>query len=478
MKKCKLFPRIVCFFLAFALIPVCVGATQVTNDIQQPTGQNSTLTFDNSLGIDATTTLLGDDKKVENVQAAALFEANSGTLMYTWKADAKMYPASLVKILTALIALEEGTPSVMVTVSEEAVSSVPADAVSVDLIPGEQLSLIDLVYCMMVGSGNDAAAVIAEHISGSQAAFVAKMNDYAQRLGCANTKFTNPHGLHDDEQYTTARDIIRILAEAAKNELFLEVFTTKEHTVEATNKSDRRSMQTGNFMVDSTSKLYYDPRVLGGRTGVTEDGRRCLATIADHNGMRLLCVVMGTESEYQEDGYSAISIGGYKETTTLLDAGSNGYQTAQIIYANQALRQCEVVNGSNHVVMGPKTSVITILPGNISLENLTFQYSDLTLQAPVSVGDKVSSVRVFNGNICVAQADLYAMNSVERADNLQVIDGSGDGNAVLRTVLVIILSVAVCIVAALFVVRGVGKMRLIAAKKRKNRYHRSHRRSR
>ena len=478
MKKCKLFMGIMCFFVVLALVPVCAYATQITDDVQQPADQNSTVTFDNSLGIDASTTLLGEKKLVDNVQAAAMYEANSGTLMYTWKADAKMYPASLVKILTALIALEEGDPTAVVTVSAESVASVPAGAVSADLVAGEQLSLKDLIYCMIVGSANDAAAVIAEHISGSQAAFVAKMNEYAERLGCSNTKFMNPHGLHDDEQYTTARDVIRIMAEAIKNDLFVEAFTTRQYVIEPTNMSERRSLQTGNFMVDSTSKLYYDERVLGGRTGVTEDGRRCLATLADNNGMRLVCVVMGTESEYQEDGYSAISIGGYKETTTLLDAGSNGYQTAQVIFANQALRQREVLDGDSNVVMGPKNSVITILPGNVSLENLTFQYSDLPLQAPISVGDKVSNVRVFNGNICVAQADLYALNSVKDAQNLQVVDGSGGDSAVLQTVLIVVLSVAVTAVAVLFILRGIGKVRLLAAKKRKNRYHRSHRRSR
>ena len=183
MKKCKLFMGIVCFFVVLALVPVCAYATQITDDVQQPADQNSTVTFDNSLGIDASTTLLGEKKLVDNVQAAAMYEANSGTLMYTWKADAKMYPASLVKILTALIALEEGDPTAVVTVSAESVASVPAGAVSADLVAGEQLSLKDLIYCMIVGSANDAAAVIAEHISGSQAAFVAKMNEYAERLG-------------------------------------------------------------------------------------------------------------------------------------------------------------------------------------------------------------------------------------------------------------------------------------------------------
>lgn len=478
MKKSKLFRRILCILLLLIYIPVCAYATQVSDDVQETPGNGAGSLSGENLGIDATATLLGSEKLVDNVQAAILFEANSGTLMYTWKADAKMYPASLVKILTALIAIEKGTPSDIVTVSESAVASVPVGAVSADLVAGEQISLENLLYCMMVGSANDAAAVIAEHISGSQAEFVQLMNVYAQELGCSNTKFTNPHGLHDTEQYTTARDITRIFAEAVKNDFFLTVFTTKEHTIEATNKSERRVLLTGNYLVDSTSKLYYDARVLGGRTGVTEDGRRCLASVAEHNGMRLLCVVMGTESEYQEDGYSAISIGGYRETTTLLDAGSSGFKTAQIIYANQALRQCAVDNGDSIVVMGPQTSVISILPEKVSLTDLTFQYSDIPLKAPVLAGQKVSNVKVFNGNICVAQADLYAMNSVSQAGTVLVSENTGGSNTVFQTVLIVILSIAAFVAVVLLLVRGIGKLRLIAAKKRKNRYHRSHRRSR
>ena len=474
MKKHRTMWRILCVIIAILYFSICVQATQIQNNSEQDT----VFQEEENIGIDATTTLLGVEKLVDNVQSAVLFEANSNTLMYTWKADAKMRPASFVKILTALIAVEEGNLSDVVTVSESAVSSVPHGAVSADLQAGEQLTLEDLLYCMMVGSANDAAAVIAEHLSGGQAAFVQKMNDYAQGIGCTNTQFTNPHGLHDDQQFTTARDAARILAAAVKNEAFFTIFTAKQHTVAATNKSDLRSMQTGNFLVDPTSKLYYDARVLGGRTGVTEDGKRCLASVADHNGMRLICVVMGTESEYQEDGYSAISIGGYKETTALLDAGSNGFKTAQIIYENQALRQITVASGDSDVIVGPQTSVITILPENVSSENLTFRYSDLPLQAPVQAGQKVSHLQVWNGNMCVAQADLYAMNSVGQINDLLVLQNSGNGNRIVTTILLVAVCIACVAFVALFAVRGVGKLKMFIANRRKNRYHRSHRRSR
>ena len=253
-------------------------------------------------GIDANSTLLGTDKITDNVRAAFLYEAISQTVMYNINPDEPMFPASLVKILTALIAIEDGNTEEVVVASDSALSSVPYDAVSISLQVGEQMKLIDLLYAMVVGSANDAAAVIAEHICGNQDEFVSKMNSYAQELGCTGTNFVNVHGLHDDAQVTTARDVVRILDRALLNETFRELFTTKQHIIDATNMSEFRKVKSNNDLMESTSSLYYDARVIGGRSGVTQDGRRCMAAAAESNGMLLISVVMGTESVYQADG--------------------------------------------------------------------------------------------------------------------------------------------------------------------------------
>ncbi len=468
MRKTVIYFTILCFFLSFICTPAMATSSAIGD---------STVAMNSCHGIDATSALLGTQKMVDNAKAVMLYEATSDTLMYAWNADERMYPASLVKIMTALIAVEQGNGSDVVTVTESAISAIPYDAVSADLVYGEQISLEELLYCLLVGSANDAAVVIAEHISGSQSAFVQKMNARAQEIGCTGTQFTNAHGLHDDAQYTTARDAARILSAAIKNELFRTVFTSIKHNVPATNMSSERALVSGNSMLDSASKLYYDPRVIGGRTGVTNDGRRCLASVAENNGMQLICVVMGSDTVYQEDGYSAVSVGGYHETTALLDAGLDGYKAVQVLFADQAIRQIAVPDGDSNVVVGPKISVSAVLPEAVTVNDLSMRYTDQILQAPVASGQYVSSVEVWHGNMCVAQAELYAMNSVKQNNTLHTTDGSSGKDGGWNAAVWIILGILfICFL--IFVLPRIIKMvRVFTIKKRSKRYRRSRRRS-
>ena len=434
-------------------------------------------TVNGCIGLDASEALLGDKKVTENVRAAFLYESNSKTLMYVQDADKAMYPASLVKIMTALIALENGKTSDMITVSETAISTVPFDAVSAKLQPGEELSLLDLLYCMIVGSANDAAAVIAEYIKGGQDAFVQEMNAYAVKLGCTGTTYVNAHGLHDENQVTTARDVARVLDAALKNETFREIFITKNYTVAATKHSAERYLKTGNSMVDDVNRLYYDSRVLGGRTGVTEDGRRCLASVAEANGMQLICVVMGTESVYQDDGVSAISIGGYQETTALLDAGFKGYKAAQILFANQALQQYKVSGGSNDVIVGPNASVSSVLPDNTTAASLSYRMSVAPPTAPIEKGEKLGTVEIYSGTMCVAISDLFALNSVEVIGTTVRQEVNKQESSPAITVLIVVGIANGCAAAVLLSVRFYHRIRIVLVRKRSARYKRSRRRS-
>lgn len=469
MKKFSLLLLTICILFSYAFIPFAAYSTPA----EQSAASRS------SFGIDANSSLLGSNLEVENVKAAFLYEHNSDSLLFAYNADEKMHPASLVKILTAIVAVENGNPDDVVVVSKSAVESIPYDAVSEDpLRPGEEITLRDLLYFMLVGSANDAAAAIAEHISGNQVQFVQLMNQYALEIGCVGTQIINPHGLHNDGQYTTARDATRILNTALESETFLTIFKTTEYTVPATNMSAERELSSRNSMMDPSSKLYYDSRVIGGRTGVAGDGRRCLATVAESNGMLVVCVVMGSETVYQEDGYSAITVGGYKETSLLLDAGFNGYQAAQILYAGQTLRQCAVINGNADVVLGPQVSVSTVLPKDVALSDLTFRFVDMPMQAPIEKGAKLSTVEIWHADMCLAATDLYAMNSVPEEESLfQSVDSDSRGTGGMK-IWVIIISVAIVIVLAFLTIKSWGKLKHIIALRKVRKHRRSRRRSR
>ncbi len=437
-------------------------------------GQDSNIQYQES-------PILGSSQLITNAQAAVLYEYSTETFMYAWNADNRVSPSSLVKIMTALLAVQKGNMDDVVCVTQDVLSTVAADAMSVDLLDGELLTLEQLLYCMMVGSANDAAAVIADHISGSQASFVQEMNDFALAVGCQNTVFTNVHGLHDDNQYSTARDVALILAEAMKNETFRTIFGTALYTVPATNLSEQRELSSNNYLINTdVFDIYFDPRVTGGRGGTAENGDRCLAATAQENGLQVISVIIGAKSVYEEDGYTVRSYGSFNETKALLDIGLTGYKAVQILYPGQVLKQLRVQDGNASVSITPDSTVSTILPVDATLSNLAFQYEFLQQQisAPVEKDQLLGSLKVYFNSTCIAQSQLFALNAVEQTQANQIDpqkDGSQNVWAIVGKVLAVIAGVLVLVLIVRFLVR---KIHLSADAKRSRRYRRSRRRSR
>lgn len=430
--------------------------------------------------IDAKLPLLGNDPIIENAEAAILYEYSSETLMYTLNADEKVEPASLVKIMTALIAVEDGNLTDAVTVKKTVLDTIPSDAVSIGLVENEVLTVEDLLYCMMVASGNDAAAVVADHIAGSQAQFVERMNLRASELGCTATKFTNVHGLYDASQYTTARDIARILSAALKNESFTNIFNTVSYTVPATNHSDPRKLTSGNFLINGEVPIYQDERVTGGRTGVSSSGKRCIAAAAESGDMKYLTVVIGSADIYSEYSYTVKTFGGYKETSQLLDKGTEGFKVSQIVYADQAIEQRTVLNGDAELVLGAKESVFSVLPQTVFLSDLDYRFSNATdtLTAPVRQDDVISVLEIWHENMCIAQVELYAMNSVSTLGQKLTLKTATEKPATNWPAGLTVIVITVTAIIALFVViRLVGRIRRVSAAKNRRRHMRNRRRS-
>lgn len=475
MKHTRMIAAILVLMTVFSCLNMRVLATDdVQNDLSSAAVTNGCHT------LDATSTYLGTKQITDNISSAIVYETNSDTLMYSLNADDKVYPSSLVKILTALIAVEKGDLQEEITITQEVLDTVPYYAASAELVADEKMSLSDLLYCMMVGSANDAAAVIATHISGSQEAFVKEMNAYADAVGCTGTQIVNVHGLHDERQFTTTRDMARILAAAVMNADFLTYFTAVYYDVPATNKSELRELSSSNYLMNMDNmQIYYDDRVKGGRTGVAEDGARCLASLAEQDSMRLICIVMGSESTFADDGRT-LTYGSFQETSALLDVALEGYKVVQILYEGQVLQQCNVPNGKNDVVLGSMTSAYSVLPANITVSDLSYRYEDKSsqLQAPISLGQALSSVEVWYGSLCVGQAELVALNDVSLVEIQQQGEDAGDNDGDTNVAVVIIITVAICAVCVLLFVKFSGRVRAYFTKKHDARYRRNRRRSR
>ena len=428
--------------------------------------------------LNASASYLGTKMITGNIKTAIVFETNSETLMYALNPDEQIEPSSLVKILTALIAVEKGNVDDQVTATQETLDAVPDYAVTVDIAVGEIMSLSDLLYCMMVGSGNDAAAIIAAHISGDQESFVQEMNDYAKKLGCTGTQFTNVHGIHDEQQFSTTRDMARIVTAAVKNEKFMTYFSAVHYDVPATNKSEVRKLSSGNFLINKEGvAIYYDERVHGGRTGIADDGLRCLASVSSHDNMELVCVITGSESSYTEEGYT-VTYGGFLETTALLNAAFEGYRVIQILHEDQILQQCKISNGANDVVLGCPTSLYSVLPVDATIDDLSYRYKDpsLQFQAPIEIGQNMTCVEIWYGDLCIGQADLVAMNSVAAVSN-QPTDDDSIGSRTTTTVIVILVIVGAAVLVFLFV-KFSGRIQACITKKNQSKHRRNHRRTR
>lgn len=398
MKKLGILCLLLCFLVSLAL-PAAAA------DMSVEEGCHS---------VDAQRPLTEGEKLTQTATAAMIYERGSDTLIYADNPDGKIYPASMVKLMTALVALEKGDLSDEVTVTKRALNLLTPGAASIGLVAGEELTLEQLLYCLMVGSSNDAALVIAEHIGGNQDIFVTMMNQKAEQLGCTGTHFSNAHGLHDEETYTTARDICRITDAALENEVFRTMFTAESYTIPATNKSEARTLWTTNHMMSThTNRTYFDSRVTGGKTGSTNEAGRCLVATAEQGGMELITIVMGAKAEYSGDGLSVITYGSFEETRLLLDHAFSAYECRQIFLTGQSLFQYPVQGGASHVVAGPADDAMTVLPKKLDPEALTWRRGEeISLSAPVTEGQTIATVQAWYEGKCLAQTQLVALHAV------------------------------------------------------------------
>lgn len=447
------------------------GSGAVGGDYQITEGDASIVTGCHT--IEAQKPLWGSNKMLEAAGAAMLYEINSGTMMYAYNPDKTMHPASLVKIMTALVALERGDLNSIATVSVNALASLPEDSDTLKLKPGEQFTLDQLLYGMMTGSANDAAVVIAEHIAGSQMGFAAMMNRKAKELGCTGTFFVNAHGMHEDAQVTTARDMVKIVLAAIENEDFCRYFSALEYSIPATELSGVRNLTSTNFLMSKgVTEEYYDARVTGGRTGVTDARERCLIATAESGGLKYVAIVLGAIPSVTADGITRF--GSYEEVGQLFDMGFKNYRITQIMGTDDIIAQYPVLNGENYIVTGPSKSVSVVLPTTVTVKDLSFRYqNDFTsLTAPVAKGEQLTMVQVWYNNVCIGQSPIVTKNSCALASDYEEADYGTTESEPLSDVIIAVAIICGGVIGAagiLYVYQIIRRMMRQAQHKRRRR---------
>ena len=472
MKKIRKLPLLLCLILLLQLLILPAQAETTAPEEEETVPAVShpqTTVTDTFTGTDASVNagcrtveaqvpLHGSNRILQTAESALLYEVNTGTMMYSYNPDLQLYPSSFVKVMTVLIAMENGDPNEVVTVTETALAGFSKNYVNIKLQVGEEMTLIQLLNGIIVGNGNDACLVVAEHIAGSQAAFVQMMNDRAQELGCTSTVFTNCHGIHDDAQVTTARDMLKIYIEALKNEEVAEILGNASYAVPATNMSERRDWHSNNyFLGEYFISNFHDDRVKTGRSGTTTDSKYNLIVSAETGNMEYIAIVMGTERKLRENGYTVLRFGDFEECTELLDMGLNSHVINQILYEGQVTDQYTVLSGSNSVAVTPARAVSSVLPSGTKIDNLTWKTQMVTssLTAPVKEGQKLAVLQVWYGNVCIAQSDLLASNSVAVSIPESEQQGGFNTSGLIQAlaVLGVIFAVILLLFGVMFVIR-------------------------
>lgn len=245
---------------------------------------------------------------------AIVIEASTGSILYEKNIFEKFYPASTTKILTTLVALENSEPNEIVTVSYAADNYVSKTSSRMGLVEGEQLTMEQALYGIMLESANEATYAVGEHVGGSIARFIKMMNAKAQSLGCERSHFANSHGLHDDDHYTCPYDLSLIARAAYQNEDFMKITGTATYVMPETNKNPEKLLTNHHWFLNKTMRYDF---CIGGKTGATTQAGYALVTYAKKDGMTVISVVMHAET------WDHV----YKDTKTLLDYTFNNFKT-------------------------------------------------------------------------------------------------------------------------------------------------------
>ena len=335
-----------------------------------------------------------------------LMDASTGNILYSKDIFERRYPASTTKLMTAILTLENCKLTDVVTVSHNAIFSIPVGYSHASLQEGEELTVEELLNVLLIPSANDAAVALAEHIAGSVEDFSTMMNNKAKEIGCLNTHFVNPNGVHDDNHYSTAYDLALIGKYAMQFDDIMRIAKVNQYTLPTSNKYDRedRIFNATNGLITKNDEYYY-PAATGLKTGYTDKSGYCIVTTAEKNGITLLEVVLGSDSI--EDRY--------EDCIKLFDYGFDNFSNQELITQDEVIETVEVdgaTKETKNLDIVAKNNVDILLKNDIDIANLDKKVEindDLT--APISEGAVVGKV-TYTVDDKEYSTDLIAANTV------------------------------------------------------------------
>ena len=355
-------------------------------------------------------------------RSAILVERETGIVLYENNIHVPHPADALAKIITLLIAAQAIendliSDNELITMTEAAWEDLDENSSTLDIHPDEVMTFIDLMYCSYVGNANEASNMLALRIAGSISSFVSMMNEKAVELGAVNTRFTNPHGLYSESQYTTASDQYHIFNEAMKSSIFAEISSTYRHITESNDDSEARTISSSNELLNQRSRYYYR-NCISGRDSATYEGGYSLVAYAEEEGLSLISVVLGASVHVFDDGQTEVR--NFSESLRLFQWGYNQFAWRDVLKTTDLLARVPIQHGSgaDFVNARPLNSLSLLLNNSITtdsfIRDITIFYDDEDnpLTAPVNAGDVLGEVIITRDGIEYAKMPLVANTDI------------------------------------------------------------------
>lgn len=363
-------------------------------------------------------------------KAALLVDQKTGAVVYAKNEHDELYPASLTKIMTALLvldAVDQGRLSMdqIITASPTALEAVPEGSSTADppLKAGEKMSVRNLLYCLLVVSANEAGNVLAEAVSGSINAFVEDMNRRAAELGCENTHFMNPHGFHDTQHYSSAWDLYIMTKAAMEYPEFMTICDTTSTTIPATNLSDERVLYNTNYLICGyRSRGYLNGEAHGVKTGSHSQAGHCLVATAQRASLGFVSVILGAERILLEDGVTWWTYS-FGETNRLYEWAFDNFTYQTVLKEDDVAGEAAVsLSRTDHVTLHAAQALEILVPKGLEPEELekTITLNADPAEAPIAAGDMLGTLTVSIDGKEYATVDLLAFTDVE-ASRIRVL---------------------------------------------------------
>ncbi len=358
------------------------------------------------------------EKPKITANAYVLYNPDNNEIVESKNQDKKMYPASLTKMLTALAVTKLCDDySQKITVSENAIKSLyGTNSSKARILKGEKITVEQMLYLMLLPSGNDAAYALAEHFTTDSRNFIDYMNELAKSIGMNNSNFVNPHGLHDEKHFTTAKDLA-ILADAfMSNSKLCKIAKCTEFTMPQTNLQLEREIRTTNYLLREGNRYYYK-YATGLKTGYTDAAGRCFAGSAEKNGVKYIVILLNVPEVWDKYGLIRTDL---LEATELFKYAFENYKCIKIAESDTVLKSLPVFETRNKTVdLALKNDVFATLPNDVDLGKIKIDFTPQNLvegtmaDSPVKKGDSFGIAKMILENRVVGECEVIALNTVE-----------------------------------------------------------------